>query len=502
MKSLSTTSTSTTSNSESFMSSEVAGPDIHYEPVGIIGQALEQEEGDDGATSSHRKSKMFVLFLIMGMGNLFPYNAMITCVDWFTRLHPTTDIISEIVATMLLSLLLTTVLLLLPLPIHVSSTNRIFLGFTLESILLFVLSIVKPSVFFCNAIAALVGVGDAISQSGLYVLAASVDPRYTAAVTLGSALAGLLVSLWKLCTKAMFPHDLRLDTTVFFVVSAFMMLGCVVVLRVTVRLLREIGKLFPQQRENASVAMQCDDDGQRDNSDAVKYDSQLTVATTVIDESSQLPPELLTNHNHHHSNNFSHYWETTVVIWKPLLALFINFFVTLSLFPGPITSMRSDGLFQGWLPVILITTLNLFDCIGRILLSDYVFQGTIPNRLLHADSDGAGLVHFHSMVFVPSLLRLFFFPIITACVVATDDDAFFLFHSDVARVLWVAVFAVTNGFVATASFMAGPAMIVHLYPTYNDRHRDAASLLLMLACFMGLTAGAFAALKVDSVLTT
>ena len=62
--------------------------------------------------------------------------------------------------------------------------------------------------------------------------------------------------------------------------------------------------------------------------------------------------------------------------------------------------------------------------------------------------------------------------------------------------------------------MTGPVMLVAVMRTndmhprhrhhgyYSNRHRDAASLLLMLACFVGLTSGAFFALVVDDVLLT
>ena len=61
---------------------------------------------------------------------------------------------------------------------------------------------------------------------------------------------------------------------------------------------------------------------------------------------------------------------------KPTVAAFLNFFVTLSLFPGTISSIKSIPSNAGgplfhlgdWLPIVLITTFNAADCAGRGVL--------------------------------------------------------------------------------------------------------------------------------------
>ena len=189
-----------------------------------------------------RFSSVMFWFLVMGMGPLFPYNSLIASVDYFTTIHPDPNdkILSQIAATSLLSLLLTTCLLtfiLTPSSVntkdHISYTSpnpsltsqkskikritakiqnpqhRILMEFYLEFVVFLILAILPaPSIFVCKSIAFVVGTGDALSQSGLYEWAAAIHPKFTAAVTFGCALAGLGVSLLKMVTRSIFPNSL------------------------------------------------------------------------------------------------------------------------------------------------------------------------------------------------------------------------------------------------------------------------------------------------------
>lgn len=117
---------------------------------------------------------MFIV-LFRGMGTLFPYNAFISCVDFFKLIQPKVDIISQLTATMLSSLLITTLLLLL-LPksskhFLCDPTQRIKIGFILEACILALLSILTYRVSMSDdtpgipiwlilVLAFLVGVGE------------------------------------------------------------------------------------------------------------------------------------------------------------------------------------------------------------------------------------------------------------------------------------------------------------------------------------------------------
>jgi len=423
------------------------------------------------------------------MGVLFPYNTLINCVDWYQHIYPEIDLVGQMASSMMTAILLTTISLL---PISTAKfppAVRITVGFVLElGVLAYLAARVgetstPPSVSLLKLLAVIVGFGDAMAQSSMYVLAGQLDPQVTAVVVTGCAVAGLGSSVLKLCTRAV-CGDLRSDTRTFFAVSSLLILICLFTLRLALSLIErthsqpcEEQRLISKKREAQTVA---------------------SISTITV------------------------YRETLLVIWKPIVTLFLNFFVTLSLFPGPVSSFVSSGLLtQRWIAVLLISSFNLFDCFGRLLLHRRLF-GKIPDYLLAIGGDGdgdgktdtgtnTGAPHFcnaNYMLLYPSLARFGFFPLIIACHSTTLP----ILHRDGVRLCIVLLMAVTNGFLAASCFMIGPVMMVFYADrgergggasgsVYGDRHRDAASLLLMLSSIGGLTAGAFFESIVDAVVT-
>ena len=54
-------------------------------------------------------------------------------------------------------------------------------------------------------------------------------------------------------------------------------------------------------------------------------------------------------------------------IWPYMLGIFLNYMVTLSLFPG-IESEIQSCLLGDWMPVILLATFNITDILGKVTL--------------------------------------------------------------------------------------------------------------------------------------
>ena len=188
-----------------------------------------------------------------------------------------------------------------------SPVRRIYLGYGMCLVSLLLLAALRqPSMAMLNASAFLVGVADATSQSGLYVFAASYHrPQYTAAVTLGSAIAGLAVGVLRLLTRGLFDtaslEGLRRGVAVLYVLSSVVIVGCLWALHSVVR-------------DNHSLASR---------------------------ESAQPSEEEGTDAQDQVAERFKVHRETIRITWKPTLAAFLNFFITLGLFPGTITpSMR------------------------------------------------------------------------------------------------------------------------------------------------------------------
>ena len=538
-----------------------------------------------GSKEDENHAKLMFLFLVMGLGILFPYSSLISSVDYFTTIHPDPNdaIISQISSSLLASLLISTCILtyvLKPNDGHDSNVirrrlntlqspqERIVVGFILEAfIFMMLIFLPKPSIFMCNLIAVLVGLGDALNQSGLYEFAASIHPQYTAALTLGSAVAGIIVNILKMLTKVVFQNNLRLDMGFFFSFNIVVVLGCIMALRHTLAIVNVND--VDENAKNAydSIPISEDDSciADRINSNADGKGEKSTVKNSNTKISNKNEPSFLVIPNEDETVKppspqstetfFAHYWKTIWITWKPLAVLFINFFITLSLFPGPVISMKSNTSnavlisFGSWLPIVLITTFNICDCLGRFILNEFkslssasenvplddnystpssttapttrtlsisdkiLFQSAISTNNCSAidsrfdENNGslslqrAHLPNFNVMVFYPSLLRVFFFPIIYLCIKSTmsgnsSANLNFFISDDLGRLIIIALFGLSNGFIATACFMAGPTFVPKTISNHAA-HRDTTSLLLLLTCFSGLAAGSFFSLALN-----
>lgn len=54
-------------------------------------------------------------------------------------------------------------------------------------------------------------------------------------------------------------------------------------------------------------------------------------------------------------------------IWPYMFSVWLTYSITLSLFPGILTEVVSCRLTH-WTPLVLLTSFNLFDCIGKVRL--------------------------------------------------------------------------------------------------------------------------------------
>lgn len=57
--------------------------------------------------------------------------------------------------------------------------------------------------------------------------------------------------------------------------------------------------------------------------------------------------------------------EVSKIIWKQMLAIFLCYFVTLSIYPGVLSDLVSPR-FGTWMPVLVMTVFNLFDLMGKV----------------------------------------------------------------------------------------------------------------------------------------
>ena len=138
-------------------------------------------------------------------------------------------------------------------------------------------------------------------------------------------------------------------------------------------------------------------------------------------------------------------------LWADAIGVFLVFFVTLSLFPGVTAEIRSvknpdnfpappSGRVFGdlWVPISFLC-FNVGDTLGRIMTA-YVKLTTKP-------------------VLILATLRLGFLPLFLNCNVVPaglepKDDV--MFNNDIYPIIFMALMAISNGFLASCAMMNGP----------------------------------------------
>jgi hypothetical protein len=160
----------------------------------------------------------------------------------------------------------------------------------------------------------------------------------------------------------------------------------------------------------------------------------------------------------------------------PAVAIFMTFFVTLSLFPGWTSQLQSAHECETYLRVandlytpFTFLLFNAGDLTGRIL-SGYVQLHRIQNV-------SGKLVSL-------SLVRLIFFPLFLLCMARDSVYVRMAFHSDLFSLLVQSAFGVGNGMLTTLSFMYAPTLIPAIAQTQTR-----ASEILNLALSFGLLCG-------------
>ena len=461
----------------------------------------------------------------MGMGTLFPYNSLLTCVDYFADIHPEeSDVAGQVAASTLTSLLITTVILIPATTVtspsrwnfimmFASAEFRIILGYGFVCLLLVVFAFLKsPSMQTINALSFLIGMADATSQSGLYVYAASFQqPSYSAAVSLGSAISGMAVSVLRVLTRALISDEAKGATFLFLICSVYMV-TCISAYYFTKRQLQNLQNISSIEMANDFVNRYQPSNSKNSHQYEISQEEQqfsfaggnatshdpIPLRNTTIDgKNDEEIPQM--NDNIHQIQNkldISSYRMICAMTWKQLISTFVTFFITLSLFPGTVAAIRSTSskIMTSWMPVILITTFNAADCLGRIpfgseswkfskyLLQQRHMQTFGPHQQTH---DYYDLPNYHAMIWIPTWIRIIFYPAFALCVLPSLNDP--VIKSNLMYILIVFLFAWTNGFIQCANFTATPTMILE----HETQKRDASSLLLLLAAFLGLTCGAY-----------
>jgi hypothetical protein len=169
----------------------------------------------------------------------------------------------------------------------------------------------------------------------------------------------------------------------------------------------------------------------------------------------------------------------TAAVWKhvkgPASTIFIVFFVTLGLFPGYVSELRSAHQCRTHLRL----TNDLYTPFSFVLFN----CGDLIGRLLAARVPLKRMRNVSRKLVIGSLLRFLFFPLLFMCPGGSEKGP--KIPSDLYSELVQFAFAVSNGLLLTIAFVHAPTLL----PSATDDMEERMAELLTFAVAFGLLCG-------------
>ncbi|XP_076900533.1 equilibrative nucleotide transporter 1-like [Bidens hawaiensis] len=352
----------------------------------------------------------YITYFILGTGYLIPWNAFITAVDYFSYLYPSASV-DRLFAVVYMLIGLISLLFIVFYSHKSNAFVRINVGLCLFVVSLLVVPVmdvvyVKGQVgvyggfYVTVAAVGLSGVADALVQGGVIGAAGEMPERYMQAVVAGTAASGVLISLLRIFTKAVYSQDeigLRKSANLYFIVSIVVMIICIV--------LHNIAHRLPVIKHYNDLKIEAVNNEKEEK--GVLYDA-LGKSTL---------------------------WDVVgTVKWYGLGTVMI-YVVTLAIFPGYITEDVHSQILQDWYPIILIASYNVFDLVGKSLTSVYVIEN-------------------YKVAIGASFARLLFFPVYLACL----HGPVFL-RTEIPVTIVTCLLGLTNGYLTSCLMMVAPKTV-------------------------------------------
>ncbi|GMJ15661.1 hypothetical protein like AT1G02630 [Hibiscus trionum] len=306
----------------------------------------------------------YIIHFLLGAGNLLPWNAFITAVDYFGCLYPAKHVEKVFSVGYMSSSVLVLVVMMSSGCCSTKLTRRFRLnmGFSMYLLALMVAptidwvshgswSVEKRNTAYFVTVAAVVtcGLADGLIAGCLIGSAGKLPKQYMQAIFAGTASSGVLVSILRIITKASLPQTpegLRASAHFYFIVSATIQFCCIFCCNLLYKL--------PVMQQHYRI---------------------------LGDDPFCSRPQ---------------FWTVARKIWWPALGILMIYVVTLSIFPGFIAEDLESKLLRDWYPVLLITVYNVADFMGKSLTAIYVLQS------IKKATWGC-------------IARLLFYPLFTAC---------------------------------------------------------------------------------------
>lgn len=374
----------------------------------------------------------YIIYFTLGLGYLLPWNVFITAVDYFSHLYPNASV-DRIFAVVYMLVGLFGLFLIILYRHKSNAYVRINVGLALFVASLLVVPLldafyIKGRVGFYGgfyvtvAAVGLSGVADALVQGSIVGSAGELPERYMQATIAGTAASGVLVSALRIFTKAVYPQDasgLQKSANLYFAVSIVIVFICMVFYNLAYKL--PIMKYYDDLKINAVSA-------EEDNGPLTGSVWRSTV------------------------------WDTVGRIKWYGFGIMLIYVVTLSIFPGYITEDVHSQLLKDWYPVLLITSFNVFDLVGKCMTAVYLLENA-------------------KAAIVSCVVRLLFFPLFLVCLHGPK-----FFRTEIPVTILTCVLGLTNGYFTSVLMILAPK-------TVKFQHAETAGIVSVLFLVIGLAAG-------------
>jgi len=420
-------------------------------------------------------------FFGLGVGFLLPWNAFITAIDYFEMLYPGAHADRVFSVCYMLPNLLALSVMLQYSPQAVSVPTRIYGGYTLFLLSMLVVPAVEAwkledqqlgsGLLATSAAVAVLGMSDGLVQGTLFGLASQMPPKYAQACISGTACAGLITSLLRILSKVAVPDTnsgLRTSANIYFTVAAVGVFACLAGFWWLQRspvyaffINHKGGRSFKPSSDvrlpdSAVAASSTQPDNGRCDRVPMLDESRMDGTEGSVPYASMAPGKV--------GLRVPNAKLVLAKIWPNAVSIAGVCIVTLSIFPGFLAEdVKSDTL-GDWYPILLITTYNLADLLGK---------STPPGDRFMLD--GAGNAHL-LMGCVAS--RFLFIPLFALCTMGPK-----VLRSELVVVTLTLALGLSSGWLTTVCMVTAPTRV-------NAHEEQLTGNLMVFFLIFGLTTGA------------
>ncbi|KAJ4950534.1 hypothetical protein NE237_027366 [Protea cynaroides] len=364
----------------------------------------------------------YMIHFVLGAGNLLPWNALITAVDYFGYLYPD-EHVNKVFSVAYMGSSLPVLVLLLSWGSwskKLSFRLRMNLGLSMFVFSLMMAPLIdwtnhsskpqrRPQGAYTVTVAAVAvcGLADGLIGGSLIGSAGKLPRRYMQAVFAGSASSGVIVSIMRIVTKACLPqtpHGLRISAHLYFVVTIFIVLGCIVCCNILDRL----------------PVMQ-------------NYQCKRTMGPRNSDFPDN-PPSSMRRLSEVNEPEQPKFRDVTRKIRWPAFGILMIYTVTLSIFPGYTTENVNSKFLRDWCHIFLITQYNVSDLVGKTAVY-------VPKAI--------------GKTTWACISRLLFYPLFTACLHGPKQ-----LRTEVPVVLLTGMLGLSNGYLTSVLMILAPKSVL------------------------------------------